>query len=322
MAASAVARGKRLYSTLKRDKAADAFTRAITYYDRHVAWSVARPALIEAHTYLLLCYHSVGSKQRARAVAARLRELTGNKAPKGIPAATWASYPLEPLPLGPRRKLVVKAPAKARVWLDDRPAGRGPLELVAGPGAHRIRVELKGHRVFHSEVAAGNTPQTVLVTLVPRSTDAFADIRRDLSKVRKSAKRWSTEPLKGLAKRLVLDHLLVCVMEGGSLKARWFSRRLGKWAGPELSLPKPGPTLAPAAILAAFGKLRKAERKRAQALAEADKAKDKKRKASGPKLWKKWYFWVAAAVVAGVVAAFAIKDSVTEDTVILRVTRP
>ena len=139
---------------------------------------------------------------------------------------------------------------------------------------------------------------------------------------RASADRWSAAPIKALAKRLVLDHLLVCVFEGGSLKARWFSRRLGKWASAELSLPSPGPKLTATALMAAFGKLRVAERKRAQALAEADKAKGKKHKASSPKLWKKWYFWVAAAVVAGVVTAFAIKDSVTEETVILRVTRP
>lgn len=320
MAASALLLGKRLYSTLHRAEAAEAFARAIAFYDGHVVWKQARPALIEASTYLLLCHHSQGNKDAARDVAARLRELTGNKSPKGMPVSTWDAYPLQPLPLTPRRQLEVKAPAKARVLLDDQTVGRGPQVLHVGPSAHRVRVELAGHRVFHAQVPAGPTGQQILVSLVPRTTDAFADIRKELAAVRRSAQRWNVEALKSLAKRLFIDHLLVCVLEGGSLKARWFSRRLGKFVPSELSLPRPGKGELRGPVFAAFGKLSKAERERAAALAERDKKGDKPKKKE-PKLWKKWYFWVAAALVAGVVAAFAIKDSLDEEKVILRVTR-
>lgn len=319
MAAAAMRRGKRLYSTLKRAQAAEEFARAIAIYDGHVAWRHARPALVEACTYLLLCHHALGQKAAATKLAARLRELTGDKAPKGVPTGIWAAYPLVPLPLSPRRKIEVKAPAKAKVILDDQLAGLGSRMLSVGSGAHRIRVELGGHRVFHQVVAAGTTGQTVLVSLVPRATDAFADIRKALSGVRRAAGRWAVGPIKSLAKRLRLDQVLVCVLEGGSLKARWYSARLGKYASPVLSLPRPGVGDLRKPVLAAFAKVARAERKRAKSLAVPDGAKSKKK---SPKLWRKWYFWVAAAVVAGVVAAFAIKDSFTEEKVILRVTRP
>jgi len=321
VAAMALARGKRLYSTLKRARAAEAFSQAIATYDSHVVWSKARPALVEACTYLLLCHHALGQKAAAQNLAARLRELTGNKAPSGVPAGIWAAYPLAPLPLTPRRTIQVKAPAKARVLLDDRPAGRGPQTLSVGPGAHRIRVELAGHRVFHQVVAAGTAGQAVVVSLVPQATDAFADIRKDLSKVRRAADRWAVGPLKSLSKRLRIDHVLVCVLQGGSLKARWYSARLGKFASSVLSLPRPGAGGLRKPVLAALAKVAQVERKRAKDLADIDRDRSKK-KSTTPKLWKKWYFWVAAAVVAGVVAAFAIKDSLTEEKVLLRVTRP
>lgn len=318
VAAIALQRGKLLYSTLKRKKAAESFARAIATYDSHVAWSQARPALVEACTYLLLCHHALGRKGEAVKVAARLRELTGNKAPKGVPAGIWAAYPLVPLPLSPRRTIGVMAPAKARVILDDRPVGLGPQQLAVGPGAHRIRVELAGHRVFHQVVAAGTSTQTVMVTLVPRATDAYADIRKELSKVRRGSTRWGVGPIKSLSKRLFIDHVLVCVLEGGSLRTRWYSARMGKFASPVLSLPRPGAGDLRKPVLAAFAKVARDEKKRGKSLAVPIPHKKKKT----TKLWKKWYFWVAAAVVAGVVAAFAIKDSVTEEKVFLRVTRP
>ncbi len=319
MAAAALKRGKRLYSTLKRVEAAEAFAQAVSLYDNHVAWKGARKALVEACTYLLLCHHARGQKAEALKVAARLRELTGNKAPKGVPAGIWQAYPLVALPLTPRRVLKVKAPAKAKVYLDDQLAGRGAQELSVGPGAHRIRVELGGHRVFFREVAAGATGKTMLVSLVPRATDAFADIRRSLSKLRRSANRWDVKPIHSMVKRLFIDHVLVCVLEGGSLKARWYSTRLKKWASAELSLPRPGKGDLRKPVLVAFTKLAKKERARGSDVAPP---KDKKSGRKTTKLWKKWYFWVAAALVAGVVAAFAIKDSLTEEKVLLRVTRP
>jgi hypothetical protein len=319
VAAAALRRGKRLYSTLKRAQAAESFARAIAMYDGHVVWSQARDPLIEACTYLLLCHHALGQKAAAQKVAARLRELTGNKAPKGVPAGIWIAYPLAPLPLTPRRTLEVKVPAKARVFLDDQPAGVGPQDLSVGPGVHRIRVQSDGHRVFFQMVAASTTGAKVLVSLVPRSTDAFAVIRKDLSGVRKAANHWSLGPIKSLAKRLRLDQLLVCVLSGGSLKARWYSARLGKFASPVLSLPRPGAGDLRRPVLAAYAKVARAERNHAKTPPVIAGVKSK---AKPTKLWKKWYFWVAAAVVAGVVAAFAIKDSVTEEKVILRVTRP
>jgi len=315
----ALRRGKRLYSTLKRAEATEAFARAIAMYDGHVVWKHARPALVEACTYLFLCHHALGQKEAATQLAARLRELTGNRAPKGVPAGIWAAYPLVPLPLAPRRSLEVKTPAKARIYLDDRLAGRGPQTLQVGPGAHRIRVELAGHRVFHQLVPAGISGQAVLVSLVPQAPDAYADIRRDLAKVRRASDRWAVAPVKSLSERLFIDQVLVCVLEGGSLRARWYSARLGKFASAVLSLPSPGAGELRKPVLAAFTKIARAERKRAQSLAVPD---DVKAKPKSPKLWKKWYFWVAAAVVAGVVAAFAVKDSFTDDKVILRVTRP
>lgn len=319
VAAAALGRGKRLFATLKRPEAAEALARAISLYDNHVAWKRARGPLVEASTYLLLCHHALGQKVAARRVAARLRELTGNQVPKGVPADVWAAYPLVPLPLTPRRILTVKAPPKARVYLDDQLAGRGPQKLPVGPGAHRIRVELAGHRVFVRQVAAAATAEAVLVSLVRRATDAFGDIRAELAKVRRAGKHWDPAPIKRLAQQLRIDHLLVCVVVGSSLKARWFSARLGKFAGAWLWLPLGGTQKLLQPVQAAFAGVHGAERKRARALAETD---TKPKKKSSPKLWKKWYFWVAAALVAGVVAAFAIKDSLTEEKVILRVTRP
>ncbi len=319
VAAAALRRGKRLYSTLKRAQAAESFARAISTYDAHVAWSQAQPALVEAHTYLLLCNHALGKKAAALKVAARLRELTGNKIPKGVPVGIWTAYPLVPLPLSPRRKIEVKVPAKAQVFLDDQPAGLGPQVLSVGPGAHRVRVESAGHRVFHQVVAAGPSGQKVLVSLVPRATDAFAELRKDLSGLRSNLGRRLPGPIKKLAKRLRLDQLLVCSFEGGSLKARWYSARLGKFASSVLSLPRPGAGDLRKPVLAAFAKVARAERLHAKTPPVTAGVKSK---AKPSVLWKKWYFWVAAAVVAGVVGAFAIKDSLTEEKVILRVTRP
>ncbi len=319
VAAAALSRGKRLFSSLKRGQAAEAFARAIAMYDGHVAWSQARGALVEACTYLLLCHHALGHKAAARKVAARLRELLAGKVPKGVPAGIWSAYPLVPLPLLPRRKLEVKVAAKARVFLDDQPAGLGPRTLQVGPSAHRLRVELEGHRVFHQVVAAGTAGSKVLVSMVPRVADAFADIRKDLSSVRRASGRWGSARIKSLAKRLRIDQLLVCVLAGGSLKARWYSARLGKFASPVLSLPRPGAGDLRKPVLVAFSKVARAERKRAEGLAQPPR---KKSKAKPAVLWKKWYFWVAAALVAGVVGAFAIKDSLTEEKVLLRVTRP
>ena len=67
--------------------------------------------------------------------------------------------------------------------------------------------------------------------------------------------------------------------------------------------------------------LRILKAQRAEQLASARTPRRRRRRAK-PAIWKKWYFWVAAAVLAGVVAAFAVRDSMTEETVILRVTRP
>jgi hypothetical protein len=183
-------------------------------------------------------------------------------------------------------------------------------------------VEQPGHHVQQVVVAAGRTDQTLLAALVPRPTDAFGDIRAELSKARRSADRWATPVLRTLAKRLFIDHMLVCVLDGGSLKARWYSTRLGRYASPTLSLPRPGVGDLARPVGAAFAKVARAEQERARALADAADAKSRKKAPKQAKLWKKWYFWVAAAVVAGVVAAFAIKDSLTEEKVILRVTRP
>ena len=321
MVTSALQNGKKLYATLHRKAAAEAFTSAISLLDRHVPWGDAKPLLIQGHTYLLLCHHAEGDKASAQPVAARLRELAQNKRPQGIPASVWSMYPLMPLPLDNRRQVTVKAPSGAQVYLDDQRVGPGPQVLAVGPGAHRVRVEAPGHRLFYTEVPAGTAKQTVIVSLVPLSTDAFADVRQQLAKLRSSADRWDKEGLKKLAKQLVIDHLLVCTLEGGALKARWFSRRLGKYAASEQSLPQPGAKGLPGLVLASFQKMKRAEDGRAKALAEANRAKGRK-EAPAPKIWKKWYFWVAAAVVAGIVAAFAIKDQVKEDNVILRITRP
>ena len=130
--------------------------------------------------------------------------------------------------------------------------------------------------------------------------------------------RWAVAPIKSLSKRLFIDHVLVCVLEGGSLRARWYSARMGKFASPVLSLPRPGAGDLRKPVLAAFAKVARDEKKRGKSLTVPVGPKKKKT----TKLWKKWYFWVAAAVVAGVVAAFAIKDSVSEEKVFLRVTRP
>ena len=45
-------------------------------------------------------------------------------------AAVWKVYPLVPLPLTPRRVVTVKAPAKARVYLDDQLAGTEQIETT------------------------------------------------------------------------------------------------------------------------------------------------------------------------------------------------
>ena len=326
LAQASLEAGQRLFTALKREKAAEAFVRAIARLDRQVPWARARKPLILAHTYLLLCYHALGRSADARPVAARLRELTGNHRPPGIPAAAWQAYPLQPLPLTPRRKLVVKAPPLAKVYLDDHLAGTGPQQLPAGPGGHRVRVELEGHQVFFQEVAPGSHEQVVLVTLTPTPEDAYADVRKALSKVRKSGTPFAAAPYRRLAKTLFVEWLLVALPEAGHVKLRWFSRTLGKFASPAVTVSlapgaKGGLTRARAQVIAAYRQGLEAER---QDRSLADQANRKAHKAHKKKssIWKKWYFWVAAAVVAGVVAGFAIKDSVSEDKVILKITRP
>jgi len=340
LARRAVARGKRLFTSLKRAEAVDAFTGAINLLDRQVRWKRAEPLLVQAHTYLLLCHHALGAPQAAQAVANRLRELTGGKRPAGVPAAVWKAYPLQPAALTPRHELRVQVPAKARVYLDDHRAGTGPQTLHVGPGAHRVRVELPGHRVYFQRVTP-SASMKLAVTLVPEPEDAYADVREVLAKVRQSGAPFDPAPYRRLCRTLFVDYLLVAVPDGKRVRLRWFSRQLGRFATEPVAVALPaapgsagaaaaagaaaGPAAAKlrAALRATFGTVRSAERTDA---ALASQAADQGRKAKAvngdSKIWKKWYFWVAAVAVAGLVAGFAIKDSLDEEKVILKITRP
>lgn len=330
LAREALARGRRLFTALQREAAAEAFVQAIAVFDRHVSLALGRPSLVSAHTYLLLCQHELGRTEAARVTAGRLRELTGNQRPAGVPQATWDAYPLEATPLLPRRALEVKAPPGAQVFLDDALAGAGPTVLHVGPGAHRVRVELKGHRVFVQEVPPATQGIAVPVTLVPEPEDPFEDVRRSLGAVRTSGKPFEAGPYKGLAKTLSVDFLLVAVPEGAQVRLRWFSRNLGRFSGDSFAVtlraqvPPEGRAELEAlrsTVMASFTKAREEVRKDEDLARRAEKKGEDTKKNAGPQIWKKWYFWVAAAVVAGVVAAFAIKDSLDEEKVILKITR-
>ncbi|MDY0002279.1 MAG: PEGA domain-containing protein [Polyangia bacterium] len=330
LARAAIARGRRLFTALEREAAADAFTQAIALFDTHVPMAHGRAHLLVAHTYLLICLHELGRAEAARATAARLRELNADKRPDGVPQATWDAYPLEAAPLVPRRTLEVRAPAGAEVFLDEHPAGKGPLTLHVGPGAHRVRVELKGHRVFVQAVPPAGQSVVVPVSLVPEQEDPFEDLRKTLTSVRASGKPFELAPLRALAKTLSVDFLLVAVSEGGQVRLRWFSRNLGRFSGdsfvatlPVESSPTSQALVSPvrALVHAAFIKAREELLKDEDLSRRAHKKGEEARKGRGAQIWKKWYFWVAAAVVAGVVAAFAIKDSLDEEKVILQITR-
>jgi hypothetical protein len=320
LAASELRRGKVAYAGLRRPEAADAFRKAIALYDGHVRWHLARPGMIAALTYLLLCHHDLGEKAAAVGVAARLRELTGDQRPSGIPEPVWVAYPLAPLPLD-RRELRVNAPAQASVFLDDQSAGTGPLVLPVGPGAHRVRVEQGGHRVFNQAVPAGPGPDAVQVVLVPSAEDAFAEARQRVDTLRRAAQPFDERGLTALGRQLGLDELLVVAQQGTSLRVRWLSVSLGKLAGTEQRVALPVANPAVAGLLGQRQALLDAEKQRAAAeTAGKGSGGDKKEKSKS--LWKKWYFWVAAGVVAAVVAGFAIKDSLQKDVVILQVTKP
>jgi hypothetical protein len=342
LARRAVARGKRLFTSLKRAAAVDAFTGAIDLLDRQVRWKRAEPLLVQAHTYLLLCHHALGAARAAQAVANRLRELSEGKRPAGVPAPVWKAYPLQPTALTPRHELRIQVPAKARVYLDDHLAGTGPQTLHVGPGAHRVRVERPGHRVYFQRVTP-SASMKLAVTLVPEPEDAYADVREALDEVRRSGAPFDPAPYRRLGKTLFVDYLLVAVPDGKRVRLRWFSRQLGRFATEPVAVALPPAPAAPgagsaaggsatggsatarlrAALRATFGTVRSAERTDA---ALASKAADQGRRAKAvngdSKIWKKWYFWVAAVAVAGLVAGFAIADSLEEEKVILKITRP
>jgi tetratricopeptide (TPR) repeat protein len=326
VAAAEVQRGKALYAGLKRPEAAEAFGRALALYDGHVAWAQASAGLREALTYLLLCHHELGKAAEAAAVAARLRELTDDQRPAGVPEPTWNAYPLVAAPLGPRRDLRVKAPAGATVYLDDHAAGTGPLTLPVGPGPHRVRVEAKGHRVFVQGVPAGTAAEAVEAVLVPVTADAFEEVRGQVARMRAAAGAPAPAELRSLARTLGLQALLVVTAgPGGTVRARWFSTRLGKPVGPEAALTLGAGAQAAeaerASVLAGLTRVAEAERDAEEATAR--KPDDQGSKPAGQKpLWKKWWFWVGAGVVAALVGGFAIKDAVTKDIVVLEVTRP
>jgi hypothetical protein len=153
-----------------------------------------------------------------------------------------------------------------------------------------------------------------------------------------------------------VDYLLVAARDGKRVRLRWFSRRLGRFATEPIAVTLPplppdtvtgtassatatasGPSTAPGtatapatalvklrgALLASFQVARTAERTDAALAAKtADQGRKAKKVNGKSKIWKKWYFWVAAVAVAGLVAGFAIKDSLDEEKVILKITRP
>lgn len=256
----------------------------------------------------LACADQLGDEAAARAATSLLAAIQ-TAPPSEQTQALFARHP----PDRPSRQPEVRLesdPAGATVFLDLKPIGQTPLALPAErrPGA-LVDLEQAGYRKAHRQA-----DQAGAVAVALAREDRVAAL---VDSVRGAAGDAPEALVAELGRRVGAARVVVARRApNGRVEARLLDVASGKWARAAQTFAE---AEAPGA-LCSYAQLLPAP---AQVAAQADKraaAATVKAQPQPVPAWKRWYVWVAGAVLVGAVVALVVADHVGSDQLTIHAT--
>jgi hypothetical protein len=268
-----------------------------------VPLDVLRTTLADVERNLLACYDQLGRPAEAARAAERLAWTPGtNEDMKRLMDKYLVTRAWEPA----RPPVTVESePPGALVYRNLRELGKAPQTMPGGdPSIDVIDVEAPGYRRAHRELRANEQVKVALV-----KEDRLGVL---VDAIRAQAPDANPKDVAAIGRRVGASRVLVLLPDGHKkLLGRWLDVDHAAWAPESARVDATG---APAMERLAMYVAPKEPAGGAPALtatAGVEKAPAKKSRLG---VWGKWYTWVAAGAVAGLIVVLVVKDKVGDDS--------
>ena len=267
-------------------------------------FDAVRTHLAEIERMLLQVYDQLGRTADAARAAARLRMTPGTDEENALVARYGGKAPSYGAPLPPVE--IVSQPPGAQVYRDLLPIGVTPLAVEGGDRAvDFVDVEAPGYRRAHLALGMGGQVQLVLA-----KEDRLGVL---VDRVREQSPDAPAADVAALGVRVGAARVLAIMPDGPrKVLARWLDVGGKRWSDATLRVDNSGQV----AMERLAGYVSPGGEAAGASLAAAppvDVQPPPKKKKLG--IWGKWYTWVAAAGVVGLVVTLLVVQNVGSDKV-------
>ncbi|MDB4969991.1 MAG: hypothetical protein JWN44_5680 [Myxococcales bacterium] len=268
-----------------------------------VPLEVLRSSLADVERSLLACYDQLGRPADAARAAERLSWTPGtNEDMKRLMDKYLVTRAWEPA----RSPVSVDSePPGALVYRDLRELGKAPQTMPGGdPAIDVIDVEAPGYRRAHRELRGSEQIKVALV-----KEDRLGVL---VDAIRAQAPDADPKSVAAVGRRVGATRVLVLLPDGHKkLLGRWLDVDHAAWAPESARVDATG---APAMEKLAMYVAPKEPAGGAPELTATAAAQKEAPKKSRLGAWGKWYTWVAAGAVAGLIIVLVVKDKVGDDS--------
>jgi hypothetical protein len=299
-------RAEQSFVKLKYADAVRDYEAAETILLNEVPLDVLRRMLADVERNLLACYDQLGRAREAARSAERLAWTPGsNEDMKRFLDKYLVSRAWEPA----RPPVTVDSePPGALVYRNLRELGKAPQTTAGGdPSIDVLDVEAPGYRRAHRELKSGETVKVALV-----KEDRLGVL---VDAIRDQAPDAAPKDVAAVGRRVGAARVLMVLPDGHKkLLGRWLDVNRAAWATESVRVDATGaPAMEKLAMYAA-----PKETAGPSLAVTAQPQPEKKKSKLGP--WGKWYTWVAAGAVAGLIIVLVVKDKVGDDSLTVTAT--
>jgi hypothetical protein len=296
-------RAEQSFVKLKYTDAARDYEAAESLLLNEVPLDVLRTTLADVERNLLACYDQLGRSADAARAAERLAWTPGtNEDMKRLMDKYLVTRAWEPA----RPPVTVDTePPGALVYRNLRDLGKAPQTMAGGdPSLDVVDVEAPGYRRAHRELRANEQIKVALV-----KEDRLGVL---VDAIRAQAPDANPKDVAAVGRRVGAARVLVLLPDGHKkLLGRWLDVDKAAWAPESARVDATG---APAMERLAMYVAPKEPAGGAPALTAAAATQKEAPKKSRLGVWGKWYTWVAAGAVAGLIVVLVVKDKVGDDS--------